>query len=85
MTRRDIYCELLDKLSRYVYVAYAYGECILGYIAFYANTIDKAYISLIAVNLQYQKQHIGSYLLGDCEKIVRNKSISKIQLEVKKG
>lgn len=84
MKEREEYGELLGKLSNYAYVAYAYRKNILGYIAFYANSLDKAYISLIAVNPQYQKQHIGSYLLGYCEEIVRNKAISKIQLEVKK-
>ena len=82
-TRKE-YLELLDKLSEYAYVVCAYREKILGYIAFYANNPDKAYISLIAINPQYQNQSIGSHLITYCEDIVKSKKIPQIQLEVKK-
>lgn len=82
---RNDYNVLLDKLTSNACVLYAYRENILGYIAFYANRPEEAYISLIAIKPEYQGDGIGSYLLKVSEIIIKERGISKIKLEVRKN
>lgn len=81
---RKYYTTLVDKFSEYAHVIYAYNGEILGYIAFYANNPEYAYISLIAVRPEFQKLHIGKSLLKYCEDISEKKNVKNIRLEVRK-
>lgn len=78
------YSDLLEKFSTYACFACVRQNDTLGYIAFYVNNKNSAYVSLIAVQPQYQNQHIGSILLGYCEKKAQDKGINSVRLEVKK-
>lgn len=56
----------------------------MGYIVFYASQPDTAYISLIAVKTQHQNQGIGGFFINACERIAKEREMSKIKLEVQK-
>ncbi len=58
----------------------------LGYIAFYANdsVAYTAYITLLAVDNEYQNQGVGHKLIKACEYYSKKNKMKYIKLEVKK-
>lgn len=60
------------------------GVLPIGYVAFYANDMDgkRAYISSIGVGLEYQRNHIGSLLMGKCLEVAADRGMSMVRLEV---
>lgn len=87
VSEREIYAELLQKISKNGIFVFAYQENPIAYCAFYANNMDTktAYISLIAVNPEYQHLHIGKKLLNHCFEIARMYGMRACSLEVKKN
>ena len=88
VSKRSYYQELLKKITDHAMVLKAenlHKDC-LGYIAFYANDIQKetAYITLLAVNKSYQGKGIGKKLLAMCEDIVKDMNFHNLRLEVHK-
>lgn len=63
-----------------------YQRTVLGYIAFYMNDLISrcAFISLFAVKLEVQGEHIGSRLMETCISMVFEVGMSKIVSEVRK-
>lgn len=85
ITKRVEYLQLLQKYSTKGCFAYAVNDDVLGYIAFYINDKTSAYISLIAVNPDYQNNHVGGALLRYCENKAKINNIPYVRLEVKKN
>lgn len=87
IAEREIYSDLLDKLSQKGICMIAYREEVMGYCAFYANdrVSQTAYISLLAVSPRYQGMHVGSHLLGECMEMARSRGMRTCMLEVEKN
>lgn len=81
-----MYSDLLEKIYNKGIFVSVHKERPVGYCAFYANDIEKhaAYISLIAVDPDYQGMQIGTYLLSSAIDIVRLHNMNTCILEVKK-
>lgn len=87
ISKADYYSSLLEKISKYAIVMVAKkDDDLLGYAAFYANdqTSRTAYLTLIGVRPNCQKQGVGKKLLMQAEYISHSKGMVKINLEVKK-
>lgn len=77
----------LDKIDANAYFIVAYNEnVILGYAVLYANNLEtkEAYITLLEVYRAYQGKHIGNGLIEKCERLAKEKKMTKIRLEVMK-
>lgn len=86
VSKRDIYCELLQKIHEKGIFIFAHCDVPMGYCAFYANDCDtkNAFISLIAVKPECQHMHIGKRLLETCFDIAKGQGMKSCSLEVKK-
>lgn len=82
--KRDIYEILLNKFAASAFLLCAYNRDILGYVALYSNDYKgkTAYISLIAVLPEMQRQHVGSKLLDACQLIAKIHGMHQLMLEV---
>ena len=72
-----------DKIDANAYFIVAYDEnVILGYAVLYANNLEtkEAYITLLEVYRAYQGKHIGNGLIEKCERLAKEKKMTKIQL-----
>lgn len=78
------YNKIISKISASADVIIAYCDSIVGYCAMYANDYKsrEAYITLIAVKKEWQKQYIGKLLLDSSLSLARDKGMKKIRLEV---
>lgn len=87
VSQRVIYTTLMEKLYQNGRCIFAYNGQVLGYCAFYANDSERknAYISLIAVDPECQKMHIGTKLLSDSFETMRACGMSYCLLEVQKN
>lgn len=87
VSKRAVYSEILKKIYQKGRFIYAYNEKVLGYCAFYANDAErkKAYISLIAVAPEYQNMHIGTKLINESFKMMRDYGMKQCILEVRKN
>lgn len=87
VAEREIYADLLQKIYQNGIFVFAYQDNPIAYCAFYANNMDTktAYISLIAVNPEYQHLHIGKRLLELCMEIAYERGMRTCSLEVKKN
>ena len=68
----------------------AYNYCIeidnqsIGFISFYANRSDTAYLSLLAVEENKKNHGIGSYMLEYAITVSKEKGMKRMRLEVHK-
>jgi len=60
------------------------GPVIMGYLIFY-YALDEGEIARIAVLKKYQNQGVGSHLIGELEKLCRQKGVDKLFLEVRES
>lgn len=77
----------LDKIINKACVLIAVNGCdIVGYCAFYMNdfTSNTVYISLIAVDKNWQGKHVGKQILDYIKMIAKINEFHKIKLEVDK-
>ena len=81
--------EKIDQKAEF-YCAYKFdekaGKMPLGYIAFYVNDCEKkiAYITMISILGNAQRQHIGSKLMKLCLERSKECGMKAVRLEVKK-
>lgn len=77
--------EYAQKLSEFAYV-FSITDNVesKGILVFYANNIQNrtAYISLIGVKKEYERQGLGKALLTYCEEVSRECGMCKLKLEV---
>ncbi|GEM_PF-1043864 len=77
--------QLAEKLMQYgIVVCMMQEETYLAFSAFYANDTraQTAYLSLIAVNENFRRQHLGQQILDQTIKIARSYGMKTIKLEV---
>ena len=87
VTKRDVYESLLSKLVSFGNVLYVYNKEIIGYVAYYANDEIKkiAFITLLAVRPEYQRNSIGYSLIDQVENHCHDLGMNYIELEVNKS
>lgn len=86
--RIDNYDQFIEKLFQYAEnYALVEDEVLMGMISFYANDIirEKAYITEIIVDQQFQRMGIGKKLIDICISESKKKGMNGIRLEVKKN
>ena len=85
VSKRENYAELLQKIVSYADFYVASSEQVMGYAAVYANDYHTkvAYLTLIAVNPEFQRKNIGALLLEQCEKTALKKGFERMRLQVK--
>ncbi len=85
---RDDFDEIFEKISKYaeVYVAYE-NDTICGYAAMYNNDAQNAcaYITMIGVREEWQRNHIGRELMNICIRRAKENQMVAIRLEVFKS
>lgn len=86
VTQNDNFLNTLDKIVNHGIVLCAIQkEQIVGYCAFYMNDFESntIYISLLAVDDNWQGKHIGTNIIDYIKKLGRINGFEKIRLEVK--
>lgn len=85
LTEREDYEAIFAKIDQYAvfFAAICQGEPV-GYAAMYANdlTTQTAYITMIGVKEEYQRQQIGSKLMSACVGAAKQRGMKVIRLEV---
>lgn len=83
--RKD-YNSLFKKIDLFADFCIAYSYDVIGYTAMYANDLENkiAYITLIAVRQDFQKNGVGKSLLNWCENTAYKKGMKILRLEVNK-
>jgi ribosomal protein S18 acetylase RimI-like enzyme len=76
---------LSEKISKNAYILIAYdNDKIVGFAAFYINKeIDVTYLTVIAVDKNYQRNGTGKSLINKMIDISKEYQINKIRLETK--
>lgn len=84
---RPYYSEMLAKWYVAGEMICARTSIIKGYAVLYANDFKtkRAYIPMIGVRPEFQKQGCGKALLEECEAVARAKMMENIALEVQKN
>lgn len=79
------FADVFKKIDQYAFFFAAYkGDEVIGYAAMYANNSETkiAYVSLIAVVEEMQRQQIGSSLMEKCIDTAAEAGMTKLRLEV---
>ncbi|MBQ7154668.1 MAG: GNAT family N-acetyltransferase [Synergistaceae bacterium] len=86
MSEREDYSTLLNKWNTSAVTFCVRTESIKGYVVLYANNSGnrRAFVPMLGVRPEYQRQNLGRYLLNVCEEFSRWKSMEAISLEVHK-
>ena len=79
----------LDKYSEKIFsnaitIAIYDENTILGFASFYCNNLDTkiAFLAQISVKSEYESNGYGTMLLKECEKISKEKGMTRFKLEV---
>lgn len=85
----DEYIALMsEKFEKYsVFIIIKEMQNVVGFAAFYCNDLltKRAFLSMIAVNEQYDGKGYGKLLINEVLKICRNKKMNELELEVNKS
>lgn len=79
--------QLYNKICMYAeFLAVYVGEKLAGYLAIYANDVKSkmAYITMIGILPQYQRQGLGGDLLKEAKYVAKENNMDFIRLEVNK-
>lgn len=85
IVKRKDFENLLDKIYNFALFLTIYVcDQLAGYVAFYANDKEtkEAFISLIAIKTEFQKQNLGTELIKMCEKKSYKLGMNFVRLEV---
>jgi len=84
----DIVGDVVQYMYKLYLNAYNYlveiDDKIAGFISFYANKPDTAYIALLAVDERYRQSGSGSILLQCAIDVARDNGMKKLRLETDK-
>lgn len=83
--KRNDFSELFEKIHQNaIFLGLEYNSEQAGYVAFYANDIEKkiAFITLICMSTKFQRLHLGSALMERCIQISKELNMEQIKLEV---
>lgn len=77
----DLYRKICDKA---IFIAAFLNSCEVGYCAMYANDklTHNAYITMLAVETQYQGKSIGTNLLEQAFNVAKECGMTSVSLEV---
>lgn len=76
------YAKKLNDFAEVYCVKYN-GE-VAGVVVFYANDFQsmEAYISQFGIKSSFKRMGLGTYMLHECENVIRNRGLKAIRLEV---
>lgn len=86
LSKSESYRELMAKkfYENAVFIVAEIGDIPIGFCSFYANDNinKKGYISMIAVESEYRRHHIGFMLLNETISISKELGMKQMRLEV---